>query len=461
MDTLTPDGMRARQNRPSPTKAAIGGFLILVTLLLVEFRDLNQDLAELALVVMLAAAGLFFVALGRGRGVQSASFMYSLIFILFHGGLVVVVGLFGSEHFINPYTYWFTLDAVREATHALIWGVAALALGISIGGRNARFTETDRPKWEIAPARQRGVGWALLVVGFSLIGSTLINAGISNVLQYGYIEILEALEGSGNFGTGTLLVSLGFGFLVSVDGRTARVALAIFAVYGAIGFALGFRGTILFTGAVLFVVKYRNRKIRSWLFGMIVVVTLIGISVVRTTRAGGFRSLLDADAGMRDMLAGIAEMGHSIYPIVVVQDWLAQGESLRGGVTFIAPVARAIEGILGPFGALPLSPSVLFNVEIMERVGPIGGSPIAEALRNWGVVGPFVVMLVVGLVIGRLDRLSHSTSSAMVMVVVLLPFFIAIRNSFAPIVFQLVIGAVALLVVHKRAKASESVESYG
>ena len=87
----------------------------------------------------------------------------------------------------------------------------------------------------------------------------------------------------------------------------------------------------------------------------------------------------------------------------------------------------------------------MFNVEIANRVGQIGGSPVAEAFHNFGTVGVVLFMAVLGALLVRLERRSDA-----VVGVVLLPLLIQVRNSFAPVPVQIGIGLLLVALTRMR-----------
>jgi prepilin signal peptidase PulO-like enzyme (type II secretory pathway) len=89
----------------------------------------------------------------------------------------------------------------------------------------------------------------------------------------------------------------------------------------------------------------------------------------------------------------------------------------------------------------------IMNILISRRVGPIGFSPVAEAYRNFGDAGPFLVMMLVGIILALLDRRPRTAESQLAVAVVMIPLLINVRNSFVPIPAQLVMGAALLLLL--------------
>jgi hypothetical protein len=163
--------------------------------------------------------------------------------------------------------------------------------------------------------------------------------------------------------------------------------------------------------------------------------------VVRETRAEGPAAIVRGDWADAPADA-VSEMGYSLYPSVIVHQWHAAGEPYRHGTTLVAVPLRYAERLTGEVP--PVDDDRLFNVEMMQRVGAVGGSPVAEGYHNFGTLGVVGLLGAVGLVIGLLDRRPRSAASSALLGVVLLPLMIDVRNSFAPVLPQIVLGLVFL-----------------
>jgi hypothetical protein len=137
-------------------------------------------------------------------------------------------------------------------------------------------------------------------------------------------------------------------------------------------------------------------------------------------------------------------MGYSLRPAAVVAGWHSAAEPFRDGVTLVVVPLRFIEKITGLHGGPPNYDDRLFNAEIAQRVGPIGGSPIAEGYHNFGIAGVILLMAAIGLVVGRVDRIPRTPCGNALAGAMLLPLFVEVRNSFAPVPVQLALGLLLL-----------------
>ena len=403
------------------------------------------DLPMQALVLGISLFGGLLVAWRADRGVGGAAFIYLLVFGLFHAGLVVAVVLGGERLLIGQGSNsWVVSSAIPAAVLVVCVSVVAWEAGVlaSRPGRSGGRLDSGGA----SRSRTDIVGFAGVAVGLTLIGIALVPNGGFEALFSGYLQFLEKVANDSEFGYGVAILGCGVGFLVASGGRARVWGWAITATLAVVGLPLGLRGTVLFLAATVLVVEAKRTRIPVWLFVASSLAVLTLVSVLRSTRVGGISALLTGGFQTPTPLEAIAEMGYSLYPVVVVQRWLDGGFEYRNGVTFIAPIIRFFEGLAGADPGQAQADLRIFNVEIFVRAGPIGGSPVAEALRNGGLLGVCILMIVIGFVVGRIDRLPASADGGAITVVVLLPLLIAVRNSFAPVLVQIGIG-VGMLVI--------------
>jgi hypothetical protein len=81
----------------------------------------------------------------------------------------------------------------------------------------------------------------------------------------------------------------------------------------------------------------------------------------------------------------------------------------------------------------------------MERVGPIGFSPVAESYYNWGVPGVIAVMMFMGWIVAFLAVDPPSFLRQALMASIYVPLLNHIRNSFAPVLAQALVGMVVVV----------------
>ncbi|WP_408897267.1 hypothetical protein ACJ5H2_20400 [Nocardioides sp. R1-1] len=421
-----------------PARATAG--LLLLGLSLFAVTGLTDPtMAQLACWFLVGLAGALVATYDPSAGAGGAATLYVAVFGMFHGGLVVSYAIIGDEALVGRGDNDFVepLALLRPLTAVLV-GLVCLVAGFLVAARLAPRRDGDA---EPAAARDRtgAVGLVAVVVGCGIVFWTLSRGGLS--LASGYGDFLEAAATS-TYGYGVLLVGYGSAFLLAA-GRGHRVlGLVAIGGVGAVLLVLGSRGAVLFPAVAMLYAAAKRRRLRPVVALALAAVGLGVTSIIRVTRTEGLRALT-AGAGDFSPWQGLAELGYSIYPVVVVQGWMDGGEEPRRGTTLVAVPLRFLEGVFG--GAVPVEEDHrVFNVEIMDRQGPIGGSPIAEAIRNGGI--PFVVVLMAA--IGALLWLSvraQGRRGVLWGIVILLPLLIATRNSFAPIPVQWAIGSLMVL----------------
>ena len=78
----------------------------------------------------------------------------------------------------------------------------------------------------------------------------------------------------------------------------------------------------------------------------------------------------------------------------------------------------------------------VFVSTIVDRVGPIGGSPVAESYRSAGLLGVVIVMIAIGVLVGWLDARPPGSGPAYLVGPLSYVLFIWIRNDFTPVFVQ-------------------------
>jgi hypothetical protein len=413
----------------------------------------NTGIGYQAITLTISWAGAL-VATWRGeRGIGGPATVYLIVLGLFHCGLIVAVALGGPRMLVgNGDNSWiFRSAAINQAVIAVSVCFFACAVGVLMGQATRSARSPSFPKVTAATPERRGVALVGIVgaaLGISLIGYVVATNGGIGLLFSGYGSFLEAVGNSGLLGYGTILLGFGLAFLVSAGGRYRVAGWVLMGVVALIALPLGLRGTVLFPAVTLAVIESRRRRLPLLAIAVAGFVGLAVVSVLRQTRSGGVSSLLAGSWCEIAPLQGVAEMGYSLYPVVVVQGWMTAGTPPRGGITLIAPLIRLGETVFGGGAPPGASDFRLFNSEIANNVGAIGGSPIAEGIRNGGVGFAIVFLAAIGYLLARLDALPARPLGGAAVGVFLLPLLIDVRNSFAPVLFQWIIGVMMLLAAY-------------
>jgi hypothetical protein len=435
--TLTEDD--AGEDRATAAGALVLA-LVLVAAVVLVFPVPDGDIAPLAGEFWLSW-GLCVALLSRG-GWYRPSTTYLVLFGLFHGGLLITVALRGPAAFTAYDTSWlyeaYTPPAVRLAVAGMI------AFALCAHTRAAPAVPARVPVQYVAVCAAIGLG--VEVLGIAIFGVAAVKAGGVDQFLGGYTTFLRINESDGLLGYGTLCIGFG-AVLAIVAGGWARTAAWVgFGGYALVAFLIGTRGAVLFPLVAMLVVEARRGRAVRPLWTMLGIPCLLAlIGLVRTARLGGTSegsSLLAAP------LDAIAEMGHSLRPAVVVLDWHTYGEPYRFGETLVVLPVRVLEILTGWHGGPPTVDNRMFNVEIFTRVGPIGGSPVAEGYHNAGFLGVVLVLGLIGFVLSRLERLPSTPLGDAAVGVVLLPLLTGVRNSFAPIPVQVALGVLLVVMAH-------------
>lgn len=445
----TPSGPRPHPGSPSaPRLPALTPAVVLAFVL--AFRDEISSTPRVAAAV--ASVTLLLVALSvwhmaRSRGV-TVGLTYILLLGLFHCGLLFSMALTGKVTLFNAYdTTWAHSSVVPDAAWVASVGMASFGAGYSLFARRAR--EVDRPRTDDADALQTApiahgaaigiVGLGLFLLGLALWLYWTLDSG-ALAIGGSYVQFLAA---TGDKPMPYTYVAMGVGLpMTAAAGRGVRRAgLGLFLLWAAPAFLIGLRGEVILPMAAFAVVYARHRRVRVGLLGAVAVALLCLGSFVRGFRVGigsGFQ------LSAFNPLDGLSELGYSIRPVVTVIGWTQTGEPFMGTDTYLNPVKRLID-VLVPVSAPAAGddPAAL-STAVLSRIGPIGGSTIAEAYRSDGVVAVVVVMALIGVLCRVLDRLPTSAVLDSLVGGTAFVLFLWIRNDVIPVPFQML---VVLLVV--------------
>lgn len=394
---------------------------------------------------------------GDRRGIWSPGVIYFNVFAVFHFGLGLVYWSGGDVRDIP----WFSDPAVPIAFMVVAWGGTALLFGLLI---------PDAVRWLLAQRsdaaldlppqaagsgedRQSGAPILLPVVGLAVVVLSVL-AWFAIVLPrvggriWGlpYGEFLLATDGAG-LGWVYFWLALGFAMSVLPGARQAtHWAIAVLAFWAVVALPIGLRGEVMFPVATaLMIVSHRLKRI-GLVTALVVGILFLSISAMfREVRREGWNGV---DWGWKTVnpAAAVQELGQSLRPTFETVRWLEGGDPPLAGGSYWAPLER---GFLRVF---PLQERAegetdrrLLNVLVMERVGPIGFSPVAEAHYNWGASGVFAVLAMIGAIVSILAVDPPSYLRQALMAAIYVPLLIHIRNSFAPVFAQMLLGLLVIL----------------
>lgn len=434
---------------------------------LLVFRDSLMDaslrfLSNVGSICVILSLALTYRVVANG--VWSPALIYLGVLAVFHFGLTSVLGIgLLSDPMIerDQISYWLFRDSTRLASYLASIGVVSCGLGVHLGLLWNRLA-TPGIAEDRTGAQDEVLRDSLSLVGCSLVALSVaawftaaIASGGPGILIQSYAKYLEATENySSVFGYIWFCMGNGLCFqFASGVSRRNTFALVPFAVFALFAFPIGLRGEILFSALPAVVIYACRRKPPSARVTIVVgLLLLVAISLVKNLRQFGLgnASLGEVEANPLDALV---EMGASLRPVSEVADWIATGDAFLGGASYWAPIDRMLFYVI-PGWTRPLAEADprLLNVVIQRRVGPIGFSPIAEAYYNFGDYGVAFVMLLTGLLLGKLDGYRTSSMKMAVVGMVLIELLINVRNNFITVPTHVSVGLMTLAGVFATAR---------
>lgn len=417
------------------------GTLVISLIIVTTFRSLIAPIAPLVAVVAAALAVAMIVRVGpRSIGVGS---IYASLFVAFHCGILFSIAFGGDAPVFRTrdlqwvFSNYFSDAAVMVAVAAL-----SLALGYAVTtGWRARWAGSLRAAVRVSsrPDGPGVLGVLVLIVGLGIWVRVLLGTGAS--VTDGYGDFLGATAGS--------LTPLAYSFVTAgmalVAGSLHRgsriVGLTMFGSWMVPAFYVGLRGEVVVPLVVYLVVAARSRpkhvRVKAIAIGAIALLSLG--SMVRVLRGpGGLQDFTWSDA---NPLLGIAELGYSIRPLVAVETFHGAGEPFVGIATYLAPFRRVIEGRVLGLSTVPAEQDMnVFSTMIASRVGPIGGSPVAEAYRAGGVLWVLGAMFLIGSICALLDSATLSPITNVFVGLLAGVLFLWVRNDFTPVPTSVVLA---------------------
>lgn len=443
---LTGEVEAAEASAPLPGGLSVGprplgrGVVVVVAVAVaaaVGWREPSGDVVSAAVTFWVSwSLCLAVLARGHPQGIYRPAAAYLVLFGVFHGGLLLSFAVRGDAasgdgQWLDD-TLWLEDAYLPQAVALAVLGMAGYTLAAGLAGRGAPTAVASRDGGSAGP-----LGVVVQMAGFGIFAFVLFRAGGTDLFSGGYNTFLEMNGSDTALAFGTLCCGTG-GVLAVSAGGTARIAGWVgFGLYAVIALPLGTRGDVFFPLVAMAVIEARRRRIRPLWTSVGAVVVLLLTGAVRETRLGGLPEL-SLSWWLTAPLDAIAEMGFSLRPVVVVLGW---DEPPRAGATLVAVPVRFLESFLGWHGGPPAYDDRLFNVEIANRAGQIGGSPVAEAFHNFGTLGAVLFMAALGALLARLEWRSDALLG-----VVLLPLLVQVRNSFAPVPVQIGIGLLLLAI---------------
>ena len=450
----------------STAMAVINAFLLFCWLLF-QGRILDGSLRSLSIMASLSAViGLWSVIQFSSKGIWSAGSIYLLMFTLFHVGLTAAYAVGALEgNAVDDFTYrwtsqWLYRDSTYESVFLSAIGLHSSAIGILLARVRSSSTNSSREALERTSLSilLSVFGSALVVVSTVSWFYLIVSRGGLGALvgSYGQYQSLVA-DSTGGFGYIYFFLGVGLAFVAASDDKHMRkTALSVFAIFALFGLPLGLRGEVLFpslTAAVIFAKKSgKMPSTRTTLF--FVVAGLFFVSMIKNIREVGIQEAATTGAG-GSVTAGLVELGGSIRSVSEVVLWRQQGDPLDNGQTYLAPFDRLSCHFFDHDSCVPAERDYrIMNILVIDRIGPIGFSPVAESYRNFGRLGVVFIMFTIGLLVSCMDRWSNHRATLALTGIVLIEALINVRNSFIAAPSHVVLGLAILAVVVFLSKSS-------
>ena len=452
-------GSETMPKRP-PTSARAGVLLyawLAFGLVLWFQTDAGTSLRPLVLFecTIAAVAAPWTVSRVAPTGFWSPANIFLVVFSLFHLGLLPfwILGIDPLLPRTEDYI-WFRGELGVQSLVMVTLAIAAYTLGflfISLlrgqeSGQSAPVNRGSARRDVASDIRTLSrLGVVLTVAGVLIWFLTGLRAGGLQIFVGSYQSWLATTNSSSVLPYAYFAVGVGLGLaMLGPSRRAATIAWCTFGTYATVAFFLGLRGEVLFPLAVAAsVMAFRRPMPKALLTILGGAAVLLLISAAKLIRQLGVSesTFRWADA---NPLAALAEVGQTLRVVSIVNSWHTQGgEPFLSGSTYYVSIARLYEGLFTPLARPSAQMDYrLFNTEIAQRSGPIGGSAVAEAFHNFGVPGLVLVFVVLGLLFAYFSQEHQGPFAMATYVVAAVQLFNHVRNSFVPVIPFFVAGMV-------------------
>ncbi|MBI5586251.1 MAG: oligosaccharide repeat unit polymerase [Deltaproteobacteria bacterium] len=393
----------------------------------------------------LGLAAIFYFTRSLQLDWLSAPVVYACLFWVFHFGLTFPAAIYPG--LLDPFPWWERdwLDTA-ETQQALLLSLLFLFCFL-LGSLLPRYRRRLLPPPAASERKDYAGnliwgGWAC-VIGGALIGVVAMTAfGLSAFLE-SYEEFFDI---SHSFSLAIYLITLGLMLQVAGGRPLGKVGLAIACFYlpiAVLTFMAGSRMAPLFSLGVMGVILTR-RGLRLPRLGLIAAVFfLLGlVAVVNETRQTGLSHLHQTtQLASANPLSGLTEVGGSLRSVyALVHEMENFGHGYFYGYTYIYPVVRQVKNLIGSAGYDDYYEVAFIARYIAVHYGAFGFSTVAEAFFNGGVLGVMLFALLWGLILEVLNQRAGTPYGLAILVVVLIPMIVNVRNTFIFVPAWLFIG---------------------
>jgi hypothetical protein len=384
------------------------------------------------------------------NGLWSAAGAYAAVFWCFHFGLIGVLagGLVAPMELSLWDQLWVLGPYGTDAAFLALIGMTAFAAGASLVRGWGTPVIAPKPGGRPHAVHPYGPAGSVAVVVSAALWAALVTWTSGPAGFFGsYGDYLNAIEPYGAV-VGVVWLTAGCGLVMSVTGAPGRlrtIALATFGGWAIVALPLGLRGEIMFpTVAALVAAARCGRALSPRRAGAFVALLLVLIPAMREIRQTGLQGLPDMVIDLR-FFDAFVELGGSLHPVEKVVRWRAEGEALAMGASYWAPFERAAARLLpGVQAAAAEDDMRIMNVLVIDRIGAIGFSPVAEAYRNFGALGVVCVLGLLGAALAAIDRIADPRMAILAIATLYVPLLVNVRNSFISVPMQCALGLLFL-----------------
>jgi len=433
-----------------PAFAALTGAIAIVLALFVVpgVTDPVTRFAWVAATSAAATGALLVIA-----GPSSATAVYAVVFWCFHFGLVAALATgYASAVDLPPdYEGWVFDPITGDAAIVALCGFLAFASGAClVHWSHGRFRRTSPQPTDDERAHPYGSVGSALVLG--AIASWCVVVLLAGGVTGFFTSYEDFRQMTADYSVPISIISpvLACGVVMAVTGKTGwqrTAAIAAFAGFALVALPIGLRTDVMFPAVAVVVASARcGRAFSPVKVAAVGLALVLLIPVVRDLRTTGITALPEALVAPR--LDALVEMGGSLRPVEQVVRWHAEGEPFQHGASYWAPFERAASRLLPGLRAASADDDLrLMNVLVLDRIGAIGFSPVAEAYRNFGPVGVVIVLGLIGALLGGIDTIENRRTAVLAIATLYPPLLINVRNSFVSVPAQCVAGILFLAAV--------------
>lgn len=404
-------------------------YTVLVIVFSIAATELSADTVVgqiLRLIICLAALSMVQVLRMCGYELLSAPVVLLVYLWMFHFALVAFTSVFPGLWDVFPWFKSWSLvlswyQALLYSLMCLIGFVVGCVLARIFGFQSVRQT-VGRDVWSDKPLYLTGM--IIFVLGaVHILITVILHGGIALLTKY-YVDVLNTLTTAAS--KGIVLASLGI-IMAAAGARNDRIKLVVICqLFVSIFFLLlGMRSFALPVPVVLLVMlAKRGFRLPLWKIGLFVLILLWVISFARVVRevGEGVSGIFKVRLGNVMPVEALVEMGGTLQTVSLTFQWTEEsGFQYGGGYVY------AFERLFRQRNAENDRPDDVRSLEaqMITKAQGLGGSSIGESYYNFGLLGPLLYFLPLGLLIGILDMRAASPKTVAVLSIAL---FLGIVN---------------------------------